>query len=80
MSRKMSKALPEDMIEDLKEAFAIYDTENNGTILMSHVRNILWNFGMWRITKKEMEMELSKFDIDVRRPYLEWQELLAVIA
>ena len=47
---------------------------------MQHVRNVLWNFGMWRITKRELELELMKYDIDIRKPYLEWGEMLMIIA
>ena len=35
---------------------------------------------MWRITKREMELELMKYDIDIRKPYLEWGEMLMIIA
>ena len=79
-TRNVTTMMPEEMQEDLKKAFSIYDTENTGCILMQHVRNVLWNFGMWRITKREMELELMKYDIDIRKPYLEWGEMLMIIA
>ena len=47
---------------------------------MSHVRSILWNFGMWRMTKKEMEQMLRQCDIDPKNPYLAWEEMLLLVA
>lgn len=79
-SRNETTTMPDEMISDLKAAFAIYDTEETGCILMQHVRNVLWNFGMWRISKKEMEHELMKQGIDTRKPYLEWGEILNIIS
>ena len=47
---------------------------------MSHVRSILWNFGMWRMTKKEMEQMLRQHDIDPKNPYLAWDEMLLLVS
>ena len=46
---------------------------------MNNVRGILWNFGFWRMTSKEFENVLQSHDIDPRRTYLEWNELLAIV-
>ena len=47
---------------------------------MSHVRSILWNFGMWRMTKKEMEQMLRQHEIDYKNPYLAWDEMLLLVS
>jgi Ca2+-binding EF-hand superfamily protein len=46
---------------------------------MNNVRGILWNFGFWRMTKKDFERELANNDIDPKRTYLEWNELLNIV-
>ena len=46
---------------------------------MNYVRGILWNFGFWRMTSKEFEQELLNNNIDPRRNFLEWNELLGIV-
>ena len=59
---------------------ALYETEENpGQIHINNVRGILWNFGFWRMTSKEFEKVLLSHDIDPRKNYLEWQELLDIV-
>jgi Ca2+-binding EF-hand superfamily protein len=66
-------------IEDMRRAFALYEDENSpGVIAMQHVRGILWNFGFWKMSKKDIERELSTLGIDPRKQSLEWGELLRV--
>ena len=46
---------------------------------MNYVRGILWNFGFWRLTNKDFEQELRNHEIDTKRTYLEWNELLNIV-
>lgn len=46
---------------------------------MSQVRGILWNFGYWHMTKKDLDRELAALEIDPRKPFLEWNEVLALV-
>ena len=50
--------LPEHMLKELEDAFKHYDPEDTGVIQIANLRGILWNFGMWRMSKKEMEEEM----------------------
>jgi Ca2+-binding EF-hand superfamily protein len=47
---------------------------------MGHVRNILWNFGMWRISKREVDALLAQNDIDPRKSVLDWEEVLMLVS
>ena len=63
------------MDKDLTEAFAFYDKEETGYISIAHLSNILHNFGFCKMTKRDRDDELRRFDIDfVRRncANLEW--------
>ena len=41
---------------------------------------LLWNFGYWRISKKDMEKLLRSFDFDMRKTTIEWKDVLAIIS
>mmetsp|Transcript_31495 Transcript_31495/g.54598 ORF Transcript_31495/g.54598 Transcript_31495/m.54598 type:complete len:173 (+) Transcript_31495:7-525(+) len=77
-NKSMSTALPDYLMEDLRDAFSLYEQEG-GTIMMSQVRGILWNFGYWHMTKKDLDRELTALDIDPRKPFLEWNEVLNLV-
>ncbi|CAG9314906.1 unnamed protein product [Blepharisma stoltei] len=79
-AQKQGYKLPDFLLDDLRAAVALYETEDQpGVIQMNHVRGILWNFGFWRMTSKDFEKELQSHDIDPRRTYLEWNELLNIV-
>ena len=59
--------LPGDMLNDLQEAFAFYDKEETGYISIPHFRNILHNFGFYRLSKREIDDEMRRQDIDFLR-------------
>ena len=64
----------------MSTAVKLYETEDQpGVIQMNYVRGILWNFGFWRMTSKEFEQELLNNNIDPRRNFLEWNELLGIV-
>jgi len=67
-------------LDDLRIAFSIYEIEKTGTILLSNLRVLLWNFGYWRISKKDMEKLLKSVDFDLRRTTIEWKDVLGLIA
>ena len=83
--QKQGNKLPDylvntNKVDDLRAAVAIYETEDQpGVIQMNYVRGILWNFGFWRLTSKDFEKELISHDIDTKRTYLEWNELLNIV-
>jgi Ca2+-binding EF-hand superfamily protein len=77
-AKNMSTSLPDYLMEDLRDAFSLYEQEG-GTIMMSQVRGILWNFGYWHMTKKDLDRELVSLDIDPRKPFLEWNEVLSLV-
>lgn len=56
--------LPSEILADLQDAFKFYDKEDSGLISITHFRNILHNFGFHKMTKKEIDDELKKNDID----------------
>ena len=60
-------SLPVDVMADLKDAFAYYDKQGKDSISIQEFKNILHNFGFHRTTKKEMEDELKRHDIDFTR-------------
>ena len=59
--------MPSDMINDLTEAFAFYDREDTGVISIAHFKNILHNFGFYRLTKREIDDEMRRADLDFPR-------------
>ena len=67
-------------LDDLRIAFSIYEIEKTGTILLSNLRVLLWNFGYWRISKKDMEKLLRSVDFDMRKTTIEWKDVLGLIA
>lgn len=56
--------LPGEILSDLQDAFKFYDKEDTGYISITHFRNILHNFGFNKMTKKEIDDELKKNDVD----------------
>lgn len=83
--QKQSNKLPDYLVnhikvDDLRAAVSIYETEDQpGVIQMNYVRGILWNFGFWRLTSKDFEKELTSHNIDTKRTYLDWNELLEIV-
>jgi len=59
--------LPGDTVSDLIDSFKFYDKNDEGFISVSHFRNILHNFGFSKMTKKEIDDELKRSDIDLNR-------------
>jgi Ca2+-binding EF-hand superfamily protein len=51
-------------MSDLQDAFKFYDKDETGYISIPHFRNILHNFGFNKMTKKEIDDELKRNDID----------------
>ena len=65
----------------MRKAFSLYEDEGNrGVIPMQHVRGILWNFGFWKMSKKDIERELSSVGIDPRKSTIEWGELMRIVS
>ena len=56
--------MPGDMLNDLTEAFTFYDKDNSGYISIAHFRNILHNFGFHRLSKREIDDEMRRQDVD----------------
>ncbi len=56
--------LPGEILSDLQDAFKHYDKEETGQISITHFRNILHNFGFHKMSKKEIDDELKRNDID----------------
>ena len=48
----------------MQDAFNFYDKESTGYISLNHFRNILHNFGFNKMSKKEIDDDLRKNDID----------------
>ena len=63
-SRFSSYPLPGEILSDLHDAFKFYDKEQTSQISITHFRNILHNFGFNKMSKKEIDDELRKNDID----------------
>lgn len=59
--------LPSDISSDLQDSFKFYDKEDTGYISIPHFRNILHNFGFNKMSKKEIDDELKRNDIDLNR-------------
>ena len=55
------------MLNDITVAFAFYDTCDLGLISIAHFKNILHNFGFYRLSKREIDDELRRADIDFPR-------------
>jgi len=56
--------VPGEILSDLQDSFAFYDKEDTGYISVTHFRNILHNFGFHRMSKKEIDDELKRNEID----------------
>ncbi len=61
---RSSYPLPGEILSDLMDAFKFYDKDDTGYISITHFRNILHNFGFNKMSKKEIDDELRKNDID----------------
>lgn len=65
----------------MRKAFSLYEDEAApGVIPMQHVRGILWNFGFWKMSKKDIERELISIGIDPRKSTIEWSELMRIVS
>ena len=60
-------ALAGDVMDDLIDAFNYYDKDNSGMINGMQFKNILHNFGFHKLSKKEMDEELRRHDIDLNK-------------
>ena len=60
-------ALPSDVMDDLVDSFNFYDKENAGSINLQQFKNILHNFGFNKLSKKEMDDELRRHEIDLNK-------------
>lgn len=65
---------------DLTDAFDFYDRENSGFIKMSNARNILNNFGYWKVPKKDVDDELTKNGLDIHAESMDFETLKTVVA
>lgn len=63
-SRLNTFPLSSEIISDLQDAFKYYDKDDTGVISTTHFRNILHNFGFHKMSKKEIDDELKRNDID----------------
>ena len=63
-NKLMNYPLPGEILADLQDAFKFYDKEETSVISITHFRNILHNFGFHKMSKKEIDDELKKNDID----------------
>ena len=64
VSRLANYPIPGEILSDLQDAFRHYDKEDSGIISITHFRNILHNFGFHKMSKKEIDDELKRNDID----------------
>ena len=61
--------LPADIMSDLTDAFNYYDKTNSGFISLQQFKSILHNFGFHRTTKKDMDEELRRHEIDLAKRF-----------
>ena len=59
--------LPADIAEDLQDAFNFYDKEKSGFIGVAQFKNILHNMGFHNMSKKEIDEELKRHQIDLNK-------------
>ena len=72
--------LPGDMKSDLRDAFDMYDTDCKGQISPADFRVILANFGFQKLTRKEQEDEIMKFDVHYKtREFFDFDYLRFVV-
>ena len=72
--------LPGDMKSDLRDAFDMYDTDSKGQISPADFRVILANFGFQKLTRKEQEDEIMKFDVHYKtREFFDFDYLRFVV-
>lgn len=60
MARKMKET---DAEEELKEAFKVFDKDQNGYISANELRNVMINLGE-KLTDEEVEQMIREADID----------------
>ena len=73
--------LPSTMQSDLVDAFHFYDKQGDGIISMSQFRNILHNFGFGKMSKKEIDQDLTKADPEfLKRQYVELETVRDIVA
>ena len=65
--------------EDLKAAYSLYETAEESSISMGQAQSILWNFGFWRLSKKEFENELVSNQIDPKRETITYDEIVQIV-
>ena len=59
--------LSAEIMSDLTDAFNYYDKTNSGFITQHQFKSILHNFGFHKITKKDMDEELRRHEIDLSK-------------
>ena len=67
VDKPTNATIPGDMLNDLTEAFTFYDKDETGYISIPHLRNILHNFGFYRLTKRDIDDELRRLDAEFLR-------------
>ena len=60
-------SLSADISEDLRDAFMYYDKDDKGYIGAVHFKNILHNFGFHNMSKKDIDEELKKHQVDLNK-------------
>ena len=66
-AKNQSSLLPNDILADLQEAFNFYDKDETSMISIPHFRNILYNFGFHRLSKRECDADLAKCDSEFQK-------------
>ena len=65
----------------MQDAFTYYDKEDTGFISITHFRNILHNFGFNKMSKKEIDDDLRKNDIDPnKRTQVDFESVRTAVA
>lgn len=57
----------------------MYETAEKNEVTMGEAQSILWNFGFWRMSKKEFEDELSLNRIDFKKEGLSFDEIVDIV-
>ena len=73
-------SISEVQLADLVDAFEFHDKENQGSIKMSNARNILNNFGYWKIPKKDVDDELTKNGVDIHNESIDFETLKQIVS
>ena len=65
----------------MQDAFNFYDKDSTGHISLNHFRNILHNFGFNKMSKKEIDDDLRKNDIDpTKRTQVDFDSVRSTVA